>query len=394
MEPVGRARRDARDALADKAREAGARASDPYWRGSGGNVQRYVERAFDRAVALVRAREPEPGESGARYLMRIAAEVRAGRDDGPDSDDEAWFASATDEAAAIVGEHARIAGEPPRSVDAVRRARGATVMVCRGDLIVQRDDGELACFEADGRVGALAVSPDARFAIVITSRPHREEQLEHVDLATGAVRALDLLYSHKLALLASLDEVLVVGDNTAVVQRHAWTGEERRGLYIDHEHDRVDYFGVEHAAVAHDGSLFVATDTGEENDSGLSEVRLSAPATQVYDLRDGRRLARTQAIDGPFLISGDLLVTRDAAYRLPELVRADVSVPPWRSAVELPGTSRIVVHDGERVYMYDLAAAREVRELARLTGSVGFSLDPDGCELLVLGDGAPQRFAL
>ena len=87
------------DARADEAR---AKASDRYWSSGPFNVQRWVERAYRVASAELRKTSPEQGEAPDRYLSRMAGQVRAMRDDGPDADDEGWYAGAIDDAAATI----------------------------------------------------------------------------------------------------------------------------------------------------------------------------------------------------------------------------------------------------------------------------------------------------
>ena len=85
-----------------KADEASVKASDRYWSSGPYNVQRWVERAYRVASAALRKTPPEQGEAPDRYLSRVAGQVRAMRDDGPDADDEAWYAGAIDDAAATI----------------------------------------------------------------------------------------------------------------------------------------------------------------------------------------------------------------------------------------------------------------------------------------------------
>src|SRR5262245_35911251 len=101
-EDVEQARQRAIARLQTKANEAAARATDRHWQNGPFNVQRWVERAFNSAVAVVRQENPASGEDISKYLSRVAAQVRSMRDNGPDDDDEAWFTSAIDEACSLI----------------------------------------------------------------------------------------------------------------------------------------------------------------------------------------------------------------------------------------------------------------------------------------------------
>jgi hypothetical protein len=82
--------------------EAGAKAMDRYWQSGPFNVQRWAERAFVLAISRMRETEPIAGEPPADYLQRVAEKVRTSRNDGPDDDDEEWFAGAIDDACRIM----------------------------------------------------------------------------------------------------------------------------------------------------------------------------------------------------------------------------------------------------------------------------------------------------
>ena len=96
------ARAAAIERLVKAGAEAEAKARDPFWRNGPFNVQRWVQRGYIRAESLVRENDPRPGETAAVYLTRMSGLVYAERDNGPDADDEAWFASAIDEACMLI----------------------------------------------------------------------------------------------------------------------------------------------------------------------------------------------------------------------------------------------------------------------------------------------------
>jgi hypothetical protein len=96
------ARRQAIARLEAKAAEADVKSRDRQWNNGPHNVQRWAAQAFRSAIAVVQRTAPNAGELPAAYLSRVASVVRAGRDDGPDDDDEGWFSGATDEAASTV----------------------------------------------------------------------------------------------------------------------------------------------------------------------------------------------------------------------------------------------------------------------------------------------------
>ena len=96
------ARANAITRLEAKAREANAKASDRYWQNGPHNVQRWVERGYLSAIAMVKQTPPAAGESSDSYLSRVSSLVRATRDDGPDDDDEGWYSGAIDDAASVV----------------------------------------------------------------------------------------------------------------------------------------------------------------------------------------------------------------------------------------------------------------------------------------------------
>jgi hypothetical protein len=82
--------------------EAAAMATDRFWQHGPFNVQYWVQRAFDSALAVLRQEEPADGEDVSSYLSRVAAQVHSMRDLGPDADDEAWFSSANEEACSLI----------------------------------------------------------------------------------------------------------------------------------------------------------------------------------------------------------------------------------------------------------------------------------------------------
>ena len=96
------ARNHAITRLEHAAREADQRSHDRYWANGPHNVQRWVHSAFQDALRIVRATEPEAGESTRAYLSRLAGAVCEIRGDGPDADDEAWYAGAIDQAIEII----------------------------------------------------------------------------------------------------------------------------------------------------------------------------------------------------------------------------------------------------------------------------------------------------
>lgn len=96
------ARQRAITRLQAKADEAAVMATDRLWQHGPFNVQRWAERAFNSAVAVLRQEEPADDEDVSSYLSRVAAQVRSMRDSGPDADDEAWFSGAIDEACSLI----------------------------------------------------------------------------------------------------------------------------------------------------------------------------------------------------------------------------------------------------------------------------------------------------
>jgi hypothetical protein len=88
--------------LGAKAAEAEAKATDRYWQNGPYNVQAWVAKAFHASIAFVARTAPAAAETRAAYVARLYDGVRALRDDGPDADDEAWYAGAIDEAARLV----------------------------------------------------------------------------------------------------------------------------------------------------------------------------------------------------------------------------------------------------------------------------------------------------
>ena len=89
--------------LQERAREAEAKSTDRYWANGPHNVQRWVERGYLSAIAIVQATPPSEDESPDAYFARVREKVRSIRDDGPDEDDESWFAGAIDEAVRLIG---------------------------------------------------------------------------------------------------------------------------------------------------------------------------------------------------------------------------------------------------------------------------------------------------
>ncbi len=89
--------------LQERASEAAAKSTDRYWANGPHNVQRWVERGYLTAIAIVQGTPPTANESPAAYFARLREEVRAVRDDGPDDDDEGWFSGAIDEATRQIG---------------------------------------------------------------------------------------------------------------------------------------------------------------------------------------------------------------------------------------------------------------------------------------------------
>lgn len=89
--------------LQERANEAAAKSTDRYWANGPYNVQRWVERGYLTAISLVQSTTPAAGESADAYFARVRDAVRAMRDDGPDEDDESWFAGAIDEAVRLIG---------------------------------------------------------------------------------------------------------------------------------------------------------------------------------------------------------------------------------------------------------------------------------------------------
>lgn len=78
------------------------KANDRFWDNGPFNVQRWVERGYNAAIAVLTSHEPHPGEDPAAYLERMSAAVQELRDLGPDADDESWYAGAIDEASALI----------------------------------------------------------------------------------------------------------------------------------------------------------------------------------------------------------------------------------------------------------------------------------------------------
>lgn len=102
--------------LAQREAEAEARATDPYWNAGRHTPMRWVARAYFAAIRTVRESPPVANENSRDYFARVGSAVRARRDDGPDDDDEAWFASAIDEACMIISSTSReLTIEPHRA---------------------------------------------------------------------------------------------------------------------------------------------------------------------------------------------------------------------------------------------------------------------------------------
>jgi hypothetical protein len=99
---VEESRRRVIEALTRRRREAETRDADPCWASGNHRPMRWVARALALAIDIVRSTDPEPGEGARAYLTRIASRVSDHRDDGPDLDDEAWYAGAIDEASMLI----------------------------------------------------------------------------------------------------------------------------------------------------------------------------------------------------------------------------------------------------------------------------------------------------
>lgn len=107
MKDVETVRAAVLEKLKQREAEAEGRATDPYWTAGRHTPMRWVARAYFAAIRIVRESPPATNENARDYFVRMGDAVRARRDDGPDDDDEAWFAGAIDEACMIISSTSR-----------------------------------------------------------------------------------------------------------------------------------------------------------------------------------------------------------------------------------------------------------------------------------------------
>jgi hypothetical protein len=370
------ARRAANAALEQRAARARSRAGDPFWNTSGGaNVQRWVERAYDCALAELRERVPEPGRNAQAYLEEIAARVRTQRSMGPDLDDEAWWSSTIDEAASIIGQVARRFSGSWVGGDVVASFGGRSIR--RGDVVISHVDKEVIVRHASRETGRvrldatldhLLVSPDGTTAFA-----HDRRNLHHIDLATGKVTRLPYVRGDSYQIASCATSIAIGGSNDDVVCRYAWSGEALAPIVLDHPHPlpedaESDYFGVSELALSPDGRMLAVNDSGErEHDVHGNIVFLSESATRLYDLERGVPIAR---IPGGFY-RGSLLFANDERLVTPsEILRtSDLSTlarfgHAFSTGATIPHTSWVVLWSRPRLVICDFMTAEPVIDLA------------------------------
>jgi len=318
-------RERALQAIEDEARLAGLESRDPRWsRGRGGpNVKRWAERGFHSAAAVVRNLAAEPGESLESWMTRASAELQRTRDLGPDDDDEAWFASAVDEARRILGDKGltlRTGSQADLASFGQLARRGERYVALRGPRLTVFEGGTRRDVGSFPGAEHFLVSPDGRAAFI-----HHAGGVVHVDLDTGATTLVDRFGNQKL--YVTCDAFVVGGALTlSFLSIWTWQGEQLPHLWLEHPDPKMD-FGVRDLAITPDGRWLAVADNGEDREGGgfTSYESGEFPHVRLYDLQSRTCVARRKL--GVYHISispdGAVITTDHGKLRAPDLTPID-----------------------------------------------------------------------